>query len=86
MGKMQTTAKPNKIYIVGKVLMRAIQNMIFCEFEPLCQRLWVFIVKFTKTETFYFSPDFVLNFRKCYQIWGKLAEEQKIYKQKQIGR
>ena len=32
-----------------------------------------------------FSPDFVLNFRKRYQIWGKLAQEPKSYRQKQIG-
>ena len=43
-------------------------------------------VKFTKTthqichvtltsnsKNFYLSPDSVLNFRKSYQIWGKLA-------------
>ena len=54
-------------------------------------------VKFTKTtyqiwsrhvtlasnsENVCFSPNSVLNFRKSYQIWGKLAEEQKSYRQK----
>ena len=39
-GKMRTSAEPNKIYIVRKVLMRAI---IFIEFEPLCQMLWAFM-------------------------------------------
>ena len=38
-GKMRTSAEPNKIYIVGKVLMRAIQKVTFIEFEPLCQKL-----------------------------------------------
>ena len=28
-------------------------------------------------KSFYFSPNSVLNFRKSYQIWGKLAQEQK---------
>ena len=28
-------------------------------------------------ENFYFFPNFVLNFGKSYQIWGKLAQEQK---------
>ena len=35
-----------------------------------------------KFRNFYFSPDSVLNFRKCYQIWGKLAQEQESYRQK----
>ena len=57
-------------------------------------------VKFTKTthqiwschvtlasnsENFYFLPYSVLNFRKSYQIWGKLAEEQKVTGKEQIG-
>ena len=29
---------------------------------------------------FYFLPNSILNFRKSYQIWGKLAQEQKSYK------
>ena len=36
-------------------------------------------VKFQKL---LFLPDSILNFRKSYQIWGELAQEQKIYKQK----
>ena len=47
-GKMRTSAEPNKIYIVGKVLMRAIQNVIFIEFDPLDQVMGNY-VKFTKT-------------------------------------
>ena len=39
-GKMRTSTEPNKIYIVLKVLMRAIQ---ITEFEPLCQKLWGFM-------------------------------------------
>ena len=37
----------------------------------------------TNFANFYFSPNSILNFRKSYQIWGKLAQEQKRYKQKQ---
>ena len=37
------------------------------------------------SERFYFSPDFVSNFRKIYQIWGKLAQEHKSCRKKQIG-
>ena len=36
----------------------------------------------SNSKNFYFSPNSVLNFRKCYQIWGKLAQEQKRYRQK----
>ena len=36
----------------------------------------------TNFENFYFSPNSILNFRKCYQIWEKLAREQKRYRQK----
>ena len=38
-----------------------------------------------KFRNFYFSPNFVLNFRKSYQIWEKLAQEQKVTGKKQIG-
>ena len=31
----------------------------------------------TNFENFYFSPNPILNFRKSYPIWGKLAQEQK---------
>ena len=34
------------------------------------------------SENFYFSPNSVSNFRKSYQILGKLAGEQKSYRQK----
>ena len=43
---MRTSAKPNKLYIIRKVLMRAIQNVPFIEFELLCQKLWAFMSNF----------------------------------------
>ena len=93
---MWTLAEPNKIYIVRKVLMRAITNAIFIELETLLKDMGIY-VNFTKTihqifschmtpastfEKFYLLPDSVLNFRKSYQIYGKFAQEQKSYKQK----
>ena len=42
--KMRTSAEQNKIYIVRKVLMRAIQNCVtFIEFKPFCEKLWAFM-------------------------------------------
>ena len=32
----------------------------------------------TNIEIFYFSPNSILNFRKIYQIWWKLAQEQNV--------
>ena len=52
-GKMRTMAKPNKIYIVGKVLMRAIQQYKFIEFEPMCQKVWAFMSNLPKPLTKY---------------------------------
>ena len=36
-----------QIYIVRKVSVKAIQNLTFIEFEPLCQTLWAFMSSFT---------------------------------------
>ena len=77
-GKMRTSAEPKKIYIVRKVLMRAIQRCNFIEFEPLCQNLRAFMSNLPKpltryghdvtlvsnSENFYFLPNSILNFRK----------------------
>ena len=38
-----------------------------------------------KFRTFLFLPNFISNFKKSYQIWGKLAKEQKGYGEKKIG-
>ena len=32
----------------------------------------------SNSKNFNFSPNSILNFRKSYQIWGKLAQEQKV--------
>ena len=38
-----------------------------------------------KFRKIYFSPNSILNFTKRYQIWGKLAQEEKSHRQKPIG-
>ena len=37
----------------------------------------------SNSENFYFSPHSILNFKKSYQNWGKLAQEQKLQAKKQ---
>ena len=50
---------------------------IYVKFSKTTHQIWSCHVTLASNSTnFYFSPDFVLNFRKSYQIWGKLAQEQ----------
>ena len=72
-GEMQTYAKPNKLYINRKVLMRAIQKCTFIESEPLCQKFWVFC----QMLAFFYharSPNMIIsrdprsNFRKLFVL------------------
>ena len=72
------------------------KKVIFIEFESLCQKLWDLRQIYPnhspnigmsrdpglKFQKFLFLPNSVLNFRKSYQIWGKLIQEQKRYRQK----
>ena len=75
---MGNSAEPNKIYIVGKVLMRATQKCNFYWIWATVSKVKGIYVKFTKTthqiwschvtlasnsEKFYHSPNSVLNFR-----------------------
>ena len=59
---------------------------IYVKFTKTTHQIWSCHVTLASNfENFYFSPDSVLKFGKSYQIWGNLAEEQKSYRQKQIG-
>ena len=59
---------------------------IYVNFTKNTHQIWSCHVGLASNfENFYFLPNSLLNFGKSYQIWGKLAEEQKRYKQKQIG-
>ena len=59
---------------------------IYVKFTKTTHQIWsCHVTLASNSENFYFSPDSVSNFRKSYQIWGKLAQEQKSYRQKQIG-
>ena len=59
---------------------------IFVKFTKTTHQIWsCHVTLASNSEKFYFSPYSVLNFRKSSQIWGKLAQEQKRYRQKQTG-
>ena len=54
---------------------------IYVKFTKTTHQIWSRHVGLAShSEDFYFSADSVLNFRKGYQIWGKLTQEQKIYR------
>ena len=97
--KMRTSAEPNKIYRVGKVLMRAIQKYNFYWIWATVSKVMGIYVKFTKTthqiwschvtltsnfKNFYPSPNSVLNFRKSCQILGNWFKDKKVTGKKQI--
>ena len=55
----------------------------YVNFTKTTHQIWSCHVTLASNfENFYFLPSSVLNFRKSYQIWGKLAQEQKSSKQK----
>ena len=56
---------------------------IYVKFTKTTRQIWsCHVTLASNSENFYFSLDSALNFRKRYQIWGKLAQEQKSYRQK----
>ena len=58
---------------------------IYVKFTKTTHQIWsCHVTLASNSENFYFSPNSVLNFRKSYQIWGKLAQEQKVTGKKQI--
>ena len=51
---------------------------IYVKFTMTTHQIWsCHVTMASNFENFYFSPNSILNFRKSYQIWGKLAQEQK---------
>ena len=59
---------------------------IYVNFTKITHRVWSCHVTLASNfKNYYFLPNSVLNFSKSYQIWRKWAQEQKCYKQKQIG-
>ena len=59
---------------------------IYVKFAKTTHQIWsCHVTLASKSENFYFTPNSVLNFRKRCQIWGKLAQEQKVTGKKLIG-
>ena len=59
---------------------------IYVKFAKSTHQIWSFHVTLASiSENFYFSPNSVLHFRETYQVWGKLAQEQKVTGKKPIG-
>ena len=55
-------------------------------FTKTTYQIWSCHVTLTSnSENFYFSPNSILNFRESYQIWGKLAQEQKLQAKNKLG-
>ena len=51
---------------------------IYGKFTKTTHQIWSCHVTLASNfENFYFSPNSILNFRKSYQIWVKLDQEQK---------
>ena len=59
---------------------------IYGKFTVTTHQIWSCQVTLaSNSKTFYLSPNSISKFRKSYQIWGKLAQEQKVTGKKQIG-
>ena len=62
-GKMRTSAEPNKIYIVGKVFMKAIQKCSFYLILATVSKVMGIYVKFTATNHQIWSRDLTPGFK-----------------------
>ena len=57
---------------------------IYVKFAMTTHQIWSCQVTLaSNSENFYFSPNSVSNFWESYQVWGKLAQEQKVTAKKQ---
>ena len=55
---------------------------IYVKFTMTTHQIWsCHVTLASNSENFYFSINSILKFSKSYQIWGKLAEEQKSCRQ-----
>ena len=98
-GKMRTSPEPNKIYIIRKVLMRAIQKCnfhwiwatvskvlgIFVKFNITTNEIWsCHVTLASNSENFYLSPNSILNFKKVTKFGGNWLKNKNVTGKKQI--
>ena len=58
----------------------------YVNFTKTTHRIWSCHVTLASNfENFYLLPNSVLNFGKSYQIWEKLAQEQKVTSKNKLG-
>ena len=56
---------------------------IYVNFAKTTQQIWsCHVILAWNFANSYFLSNFISNFGKSYQLWGKLAQEQKKYRQK----
>ena len=59
---------------------------IYVNFTKTTHQIWsCHVTPASNFENFYLLPNSVLNFGKSYQVWGKLAQEQKVTSKRQTG-
>ena len=52
---------------------------IYVKFTKTTHQIWsCHVTVASNSKNFNFSPNSVANFRKSYQLWGKLAQERKV--------
>ena len=52
---------------------------IYVKFTETAHQIWsCHMILASNSKNLYFSPNSISNCRKSYQIWGKLAQEQKV--------
>ena len=56
---------------------------IYVKFTMTTHQIWSCHMTLASNSTNFFLPNSMLNFKKIYQIWGKFAQDQKSYRQKQ---
>ena len=59
---------------------------IYVKFTETTHQIWsCHVTLASNSKTFHFLPNSILNFKESYQIWAKLAQEQKVTSKEQIG-
>ena len=88
-GKIRTSAKPSKLYLVRKVLIRAIQKCTFLlnlnhDLTMTTHQIWPsHVIQAANFEKFLFWSDFTLNFGKITKCVENKLKNKKVTGKKQ---